>query len=504
LTIGRISDNHVVVNDPKASSHHAEIRPNGPGFGIIDLGSTNGTFVNNQRIDRNTLCPLANGDRIRIGDTIFNYTATGAPESYNASSGYSEFNPTVAAAPYSEPPAGSSEFTGYGGPGVQQSPYSNFPPPQQPYAQPPQPFSSPQQQYSSPSPSYTPYSPSQAPYPNVDMRSSGSAPYAAPVPPPSFPPPAAPVPAPYLSPSGPKKRGSGSRILLVVLAVIVILGAGGGFLIYHFLTLPKPVINVTSKYHVGTTDVGSTGTTFHVSGQKFSANSAITFLLDGATAPGSTTIQSDANGNINADLPITNAWIVGDHTITAQDASGYKTNAGVPIKIVAQGVANTPGPNGAPADDRKFTINISIQLTDTTTKKSLGSVSQTLIVTGQPDPAGGTVCQARDNGQPQPINGTFTNNGNSYTETLIYSCKGTYKSGKLSYTETVTSDKYALSDKATCTVQTPYTYEQLQGTFSAPTVISGTFSEAGSKADCTDNTTVTSNSLTGTWNGQSS
>ena len=83
LTIGRTADNQLVVNDPKASSHHAEVRPSeqsydksGTYFSIIALGSTNGTVVNNQRLARNVPRPLANGDRIRIGDTVFIYTAT--------------------------------------------------------------------------------------------------------------------------------------------------------------------------------------------------------------------------------------------------------------------------------------------------------------------------------------------------------------------------------------------------------------------------------------------
>ena len=495
LTIGRTPDNQLVVSDPKASSHHAEIRPTGQGFSIIDLGSTNGTFVNNQRIDPNIPRSLTSGDRIRIGDTVFNYTATGAAESYGGPGGFSEYTPTVAAGPYSEPVAGpsaqpsagmssgSSQNTGYGQ--GAQPPYT--PPPQQPYAPLPQQYGQPQQ-YPSSSPSYTPYPPPPAAPSN----------YAAP-----YPPPLVPVPAPYSPTPAPKKTGGGSRILLIVLAAIIVLGAGGGFLIYHFLTLPKPVISITSKFHAGSVNAGSTGTSLHVTGQKFSTNSPITFLLDGTPAAGSTNIPSDANGNVITDLTISSAWIVGDHTITAKDGNGYTTGTGIPVKIVPQGQANTPGPNGAPPDDMKFTINISIQVTDTTTGKSLGSFSQTLNVTGQPDPAGGIVCQSRDNGQPQSTPGTFTGGG-SYTEVLVYQCSGSYKAGKLSYVETVTSDKYMLSDGGTCTVSTPYMYERLQGTFTASTAVSGRFNATGTKANCTDNTTVTSNPLSGKWTGQSS
>jgi pSer/pThr/pTyr-binding forkhead associated (FHA) protein len=46
VTIGRVPGNSLVVNDPKASSHHAEIQPERQGYSITDLGSTNGTCVN--------------------------------------------------------------------------------------------------------------------------------------------------------------------------------------------------------------------------------------------------------------------------------------------------------------------------------------------------------------------------------------------------------------------------------------------------------------------------
>jgi FHA domain len=74
-TIGRSPDNQMVVNDPRVSSHHAQIRPEGQGYDIIDVGSSNGTFVNEQRLVPNVPRLLYTGDQIRIGDTKFFYEA---------------------------------------------------------------------------------------------------------------------------------------------------------------------------------------------------------------------------------------------------------------------------------------------------------------------------------------------------------------------------------------------------------------------------------------------
>ena len=78
LTIGRAPTNALVVNDVKASSRHAEISPAGSGYNITDMGSTNGTFINEQRLDRNVPRMLNAGDRVRIGDTVFTYEGPGA------------------------------------------------------------------------------------------------------------------------------------------------------------------------------------------------------------------------------------------------------------------------------------------------------------------------------------------------------------------------------------------------------------------------------------------
>ena len=68
ITLGRGSDADIVIRDPQASRHHAEIRVIGDHFTITDLGSTNGTFVNGVQIQgTHTLQP---GDEIRIGHAI--------------------------------------------------------------------------------------------------------------------------------------------------------------------------------------------------------------------------------------------------------------------------------------------------------------------------------------------------------------------------------------------------------------------------------------------------
>jgi diguanylate cyclase (GGDEF)-like protein len=64
-TIGRKSDNDIVINDELASRLHAEIDCQDDQVVIVDLGSTNGTFVNHKRLSKPQV--LHAGDQIRIG-----------------------------------------------------------------------------------------------------------------------------------------------------------------------------------------------------------------------------------------------------------------------------------------------------------------------------------------------------------------------------------------------------------------------------------------------------
>lgn len=73
LVLGRMSDSDVVVADPRASRRHAEVRPAGHGFALVDLGSMNGTTVNGASVREH---PLEDGDEIRIGSTVLRFEAS--------------------------------------------------------------------------------------------------------------------------------------------------------------------------------------------------------------------------------------------------------------------------------------------------------------------------------------------------------------------------------------------------------------------------------------------
>jgi hypothetical protein len=66
LQIGREPNSELVLSDPRVSRSHARILQTPQGYVIEDLNSTNGTFVNGQKITSQHLRP---GDQIQVGDT---------------------------------------------------------------------------------------------------------------------------------------------------------------------------------------------------------------------------------------------------------------------------------------------------------------------------------------------------------------------------------------------------------------------------------------------------
>lgn len=83
VRLGRDASNPVRLHDTEVSRQHAEIRLADDVRSLCDLGSSNGTFVNGNRVRRH---PLASGDQVQVGSTLMLYTEPGdeSPEDLSA------------------------------------------------------------------------------------------------------------------------------------------------------------------------------------------------------------------------------------------------------------------------------------------------------------------------------------------------------------------------------------------------------------------------------------
>ena len=72
--IGRLSDCRIMINDGNTSRHHAEIHRSGSGFVITDLGSTNGTYLNGERLTTDRR--ISDGDIITVGSVNLRFEAS--------------------------------------------------------------------------------------------------------------------------------------------------------------------------------------------------------------------------------------------------------------------------------------------------------------------------------------------------------------------------------------------------------------------------------------------
>lgn len=68
LFVGRDLNNDIVINDPEVSRRHARLFLQGNSYVLEDLGSTNGTFINGQRLA--SPYPLQHGEMITFGERI--------------------------------------------------------------------------------------------------------------------------------------------------------------------------------------------------------------------------------------------------------------------------------------------------------------------------------------------------------------------------------------------------------------------------------------------------
>ena len=71
IAIGRMPDCDIALTDPNVSRHHAEVRPSGNEYVVVDVGSTNGTKVNGAWITGERR--LHDGDEIIVGATVIRF-----------------------------------------------------------------------------------------------------------------------------------------------------------------------------------------------------------------------------------------------------------------------------------------------------------------------------------------------------------------------------------------------------------------------------------------------
>jgi hypothetical protein len=69
-TIGRLEGNDIIIPDPSVSRHHAEIKRENNNFFVLDLESTNGTWIDGKRISK---APLKDGARIELGKVLLEF-----------------------------------------------------------------------------------------------------------------------------------------------------------------------------------------------------------------------------------------------------------------------------------------------------------------------------------------------------------------------------------------------------------------------------------------------
>jgi hypothetical protein len=71
VTLGRSRQCDIVLNDPNVSRQHAEIRPRGGSWVLIDLGSTNGSRINGRNVEGPEV--VRSGDDVELGSTTLRF-----------------------------------------------------------------------------------------------------------------------------------------------------------------------------------------------------------------------------------------------------------------------------------------------------------------------------------------------------------------------------------------------------------------------------------------------
>ncbi|HSJ57864.1 MAG TPA: FHA domain-containing protein [Anaerolineae bacterium] len=94
--VGRSMDSDIPLDDGSMSRHHAELQWNGQQCFLVDLGSTNGTFVENQRLASGHTAAVLPGMQLRFGPNLCATLEPGLPSAARAVLGSSRGGPTAA------------------------------------------------------------------------------------------------------------------------------------------------------------------------------------------------------------------------------------------------------------------------------------------------------------------------------------------------------------------------------------------------------------------------
>jgi len=79
IIIGSADDVDVSIQDNGISRNHARVRVAGNGFELVDLGSSNGTYVNFRRLDKESTSAIKDKDVLFLGRTVIKFYAEEAP-----------------------------------------------------------------------------------------------------------------------------------------------------------------------------------------------------------------------------------------------------------------------------------------------------------------------------------------------------------------------------------------------------------------------------------------
>lgn len=80
MLLGRELNTDICIPETSISRRHSEFVMTENGVAVMDLGSTNGTFVNDNRLEAQVACLLNDGDHIRCGNTLFKFVREGQIE----------------------------------------------------------------------------------------------------------------------------------------------------------------------------------------------------------------------------------------------------------------------------------------------------------------------------------------------------------------------------------------------------------------------------------------